>query len=467
MSRPAGGHVPAQDLVERALEAARGECVVVVQEQSQAEIRFANNTVTTNGTRRDRRVSVVAIASGSGGPSVGICSRSGVVDVADMVAQAEADADGAPPAEDASALLSPGQAGTGSDFSLPPPLTGLSGLGGVPGALGGAFARASSAGHRLAGFVEHELATDYVGTTTGLRLRHAQPTGKVELVARSDDGTRSSWVGAGAADLGTVDLEALEERLTERLGWASRHRELEAGRYEVVLPPDAVADLMVLAADALSGREAEEGRSVFAAAGGRTRVGEQLAELPFRFSSDPAAPGLECSPFLVTTASNQDVSVFDNGLPVGRTDWVEGGRLERLLYHRAGAARSGTQPTPPGDNLLLGLPGAEGSLSELVGHVERGLLLTCLWYIREVDPSTLLLTGLTRDGVFLVEKGEIAGAVNNFRFNESPIDVLGRTIEAGRTERALSREWNEWYNRTAMPALRVADFNMSSVSPAT
>ncbi|BFO20368.1 hypothetical protein SHKM778_67560 [Streptomyces sp. KM77-8] len=97
---------------------------------------------------------------------------------------------------------------------------------------------------------------------------------------------------------------------------------------------------------------------------------------------------------------------------------------------------------------------------------QRGpsLLLTCLWYIREVDPATLLLTGLTRDGVYLVENGEVTGAVNNFRFNESPVDLLGRAVEAGRTEKTLPREWGDWFTRAAMPALRVPDFNMSSVS---
>jgi predicted Zn-dependent protease len=116
---------------------------------------------------------------------------------------------------------------------------------------------------------------------------------------------------------------------------------------------------------------------------------------------------------------------------------------------------------------MLELPGATDALDDMIARTERGLLLTCLWYIREVDPVTLLVTGLTRDGVYLVEGGEVVGAVNNFRFNESPIDVLARTMDAGRTERALSREWGEWKSRTAMPALRVADFNMSSVSPAT
>ncbi len=161
------------------------------------------------------------------------------------------------------------------------------------------------------------------------------------------------------------------------------------------------------------------------------------------------------------------MSVFDNGLPIGRTGWIEEGRLRRLQYHRAAAARAGVEPAPPVGNLTLVLPGATAGLDDMIAGTERGLLLTCLWYIREVDPVTLLLTGLTRDGVYLVEHGEVVGAVNNFRFNESPIDVLARALEAGRSERALSREWGEWMNRTAMPALRVADFNMSSVSPAT
>jgi predicted Zn-dependent protease len=189
--------------------------------------------------------------------------------------------------------------------------------------------------------------------------------------------------------------------------------------------------------------------------------------LPFDLRGDPGEVGLESSPFLVTGASGTDVSVFDNGLAIGPTNWVEGGRLRRLQYHRAAAARSGVEPSPPVGNLILALPGASASLDDMIATTERGLLLTCLWYIREVDPVTLLLTGLTRDGVYLVEHGEVVGAVNNFRFNESPLEMLARVTESGVTQRALSREWGEWMNRTAMPPLRVADFNMSSVSPAT
>src|SRR5205085_7521787 len=130
-------------------------------------------------------------------------------------------------------------------------------------------------------------------------------------------------------------------------------------------------------------------------------------------------------------------------------------------------ARCGLPVTPAIGNLLLDATEGTGTLEELVSGMDSGLLLTCLWYIREVDPQTLLLTGLTRDGVYLVEHGEVTATVNNFRFNESPVDLLRRIVEAGATQRTLPREWNDYFTRTAMPPLRVPDFHMSSVSQAS
>jgi predicted Zn-dependent protease len=461
----------ASEVIEEALSlSGADDCVVVVSDGSEADVRFANNTTTTNGLRRDRRVTVVSFralgdADGSGGVAVGVASRGGVVDVAELVAASEAEAGDAPAADDAAPLVE----GKVEDpaFGDPPVLTDQTGIDGVVRSLADAFGRARSAGHVLSGFASHRVDTTYLGSSRGLRRRHEQPTGTLQLVARSADGTRSSWAGAGTSWFDDVEIDVLHEKLVRRLAWAERKVELPAGRYETVLPPDATADLMVVVSQAMSGRDAEDGRSVFSAAGGGTRLGETLSSLPFTLRSDPAEPGLESAPFLVTTASGTDVSVFDNGLPVGATSWIDRGKLGALEYHRAGAARSGAVATAPGDNLVLELPGAGSSLDEMVAGTERGLLLTCLWYIREVDPVTLLVTGLTRDGVYLVEGGEVVGAVNNFRFNESPIDVLARTTEAGASVRALSREWGDWKNRTAMPTLRVADFNMSSVSPAT
>ena len=472
--RDRSGLPPAPEVIERALAAAGQEgAVVIVEDTSEAEVRFARNTVTTNGIRRDRRVTVVHFASVEGGVAAGMARRGGDVDVDALVRDAAADAAASGPADDAAPLLGPPeQPAAGPNppgFDLPPGVTDLAVLGETLVGLGRAFGRARRPGSDrvLAGFAEHGVSTVYLGTSTGFRLRHEQPTGALHLVARSGDGARSAWAGSGTADFADVAVEALEDRVTARLEQARRRIELPAGRYEVILPPEATADLMVGLVDAMGGQDAEDGRTVFSRPGGGTRVGDLLSALPFELRSDPAEPGLACSPFLATGVSGADVSVFDNGLGIGRTKWIDQGRLAGLRYHRAGAARSGTTATPPVDNLVLELPGATGSADDLVARTERGLLVTCLWYIREVDPSTLLLTGLTRDGVYVVEDGEIVGSANNFRFNESPAGLLGRATEAGGSRRALGREFGEWLNRTSMPALRIPDFNMSSVSQAS
>src|SRR5581483_10373434 len=200
---------------------------------------------------------------------------------------------------------------------------------------------------------------------------------------------------------------------------------------------------------------------------GGTRIGEQLATLPLTLRSDPNATGLQCAPFEVATQSYGGLqSVFDNGAPIERIDWLRDGTLQDLARTRGWAARTGAQPAVQASNLLLESSGAHISFDEMIANTERGLLLTCLWYIREVDPQTLLLTGLTRDGVYLVENGVVSGAVNNFRFNESPVDLLRRASEASTTQPTLSREWSDYFMRTAMPALRIPDFNMSTVSQA-
>ena len=462
--------IPAQELVERGLDvAAEGGadgCIVLVGEASHADVRFALNRTTTNGVHRARSVSVIAVA----GSSVGSARRSGAVDaggVAEMVAAALADARQAPPAEDAFPLVEPGAAAeTGRPFGLEPELTDATVLEGVLASLSGVFGRAEARDAVLAGFAEHDVTTTYLGTSAGVRLSHAQPTGAVHLVGRTADGSGSAWVGEPTI---APVLEEMEDEVWRRLDWGRRQVALEAGRYEVVMPPSGVADLMAMIAFyALGGQDAEDGRTVFSKEGGGTRVGERLSDVPFTLFSDPFAHGVECTPFLATAASGSETSVFDNGLALGRMDWVREGVLAHLRYHRAGAAKSGVEVGPDVDNLLLecGAPGG-GTVDDMVARTERGLLLTCLWYIREVDPSTMLVTGLTRDGVYLVENGAVVGAANNFRFNESPVDLLARATEVGTPERTLGREFGEYLNRAVMPPLRIPDYNMSTVSQAS
>jgi predicted Zn-dependent protease len=311
------------------------------------------------------------------------------------------------------------------------------------------------------------VTTTYLGSSTGLRLRHVQPTGHYGCTGKTADRTRSAWVGGATRDFVDVDAAAIDATLEQRLGWGERQVDLAAGRYDTILPPTAIADLMIDAYWYAGARTAHEGQSVYSKRGGGTRIGEQIVRPGVGLLSDPAYPGLECAPFAMAATSTNEESVFDNGLPLRRTDWIRHGRLEALLQTRHSAAMTGQPVTPAIDNLVLQVGGASGSIEDLVADTERGLVLTCLWYIREVDRQTLLLTGLTRDGVYLVEGGEITGEVNNFRFNESPIDLLNRFSDASETVPSFSREWGEdYFSRTATPALRVPDFNMSSVSQA-
>ncbi len=461
--------IPAQELVERGVAAADAAgadaCIVLVEEGSHADVRFAQNTTTTNGVHRSRSVSVVMMAAGS----VGTSRQTGVVGTAgvdDMVAAALADAREAPPAEDAFPLVEQWEGALGRDFGLAPEETDSAVLEGVLSSLSGAFGRARARDAVLAGFAELDVTTLYLGSSTGLRLSHLQPTGAVNLVGRTTDGKGSAWVGEPSI---TPSLEAMEREIWRRLDWAKRQVSLEAGRYEVILPPSGVGDMMAeLAFAGLGGRDAEDGRTVFSSEGGGTRVGARIAPLPFTLFSDPDEAGVECAPFVAAEASSSEVSVFDNGLPVRRVDWLHEGVLAHLRYHRAGAAKSGVEVAPYVDNLVLHCAGAAGgSVDDMVARTERGLLLTCLWYIREVDPATLLLTGLTRDGVYVIEDGAVVGAANNFRFNESPVDLLARATEVGTPVRALGREFGEYLNRSIMPPLRIPDYNMSSVSQAS
>ncbi|MFI6940653.1 metallopeptidase TldD-related protein [Streptomyces sp. NPDC050418] len=462
-SRTHRGSKP-HEIVERALDLSTADgCVVIADEESSANLRWAGNALTTNGVTRGRTLTVIATVDGKEGTASGVVSRSAVTadDLEDLVRAAEKAARDGEPAEDARALVSGTPASPG--FADSPAETSSAVFGAFAPALGEAFARARSGGRELYGFAHHEMTSSYVGTSTGLRLRHDQPNGTLELNAKSPDRTRSAWAGRATRDFADVDPGALDAELAQRLGWAERRIELPAGRYETLLPPTAVADLLIYQYWSSAGRDAVEGRTVFSKPGGGTRIGDRLSELPLTLRSDPREPGLESAPFVIAHASGDTSSVFDNGLPLAATEWIREGELARLVTTRHSAGLTGLPLAPDIDNLVLE-GGGDRSLDEMVAGTERGLLLTCLWYIREVDPASLLLTGLTRDGVYLVENGEVVGEVNNFRFNESPVDLLGRATEAGRTEKTLPREWGDYFTRAAMPPLRVPDFNMSSVS---
>ncbi|RLV48656.1 TldD/PmbA family protein [Nocardioides mangrovicus] len=452
-----------QELAEHALATTTSpECVVVVGDATSTNLRWANNTLTTNGVMHEVGVTVVAVREGATASVSGTAATTEQVTA--LVEAADAACRAAEPAEDRNPLV---EGDAAADWDLPPGQTSIDVFAGFAGELGEEFGRAEAENRVLYGFVSHGVGTTYLASSTGLRLRHEQPTGHYGCTGKTADLTASAWVGGATRDFADVDAHTMADTLVTRLGWAERRVDLPAGRYDTILPPAAVADLMIDAYWSMGGRDSFEGQTVYSGRTGGTRVGERIAREGVGLYSDPGHPALQCAPFEVATSSSGNASVFDNGLPLTRTPWLDDGVLTSLITTRHSAAMSGLSVTPGIDNLVLEIDGATGGWEDLVRDVERGLLLTCLWYIRVVDPQTLLLTGLTRDGVYLVENGEITGAVNNFRFNESPVDLLRRFSAASATQPSFSREWgDDYFSRTATPALRIPDFNMSSVSEA-
>ena len=458
-----------QELVEAALAASTADgCIVIASEHSETNLRWAANSLTTNGQMRSRSVTVISTFDQGGATSAGVVTRSvaALEEIDDLVRASEAAGRDGEPADDAAPLVEPYP--HDDDWAGEPAETSVEVFAEVAPALGAVFNRWRAADQLLFGFLEHTMTSHFLGSSTGLRRRFDLPDGRLEVNGKSGDLSRSAWDGVHTRDFTDVDVAAIADGLEQRLDWARTRLELPAGRYETILPPTAVADLMIYLYWTASARDAEEGRNVFAAADGGTRIGEQLSSLPLRLHSDPAADGLQCPPFDVVTESDGALqSVFDNGQRLGPATWLDAGRIADLVRTRSWAAQTGAQPRPWVDNLILAGGDSSVGLDGMIAGTERGLLLTCLWYIREVDPQTLLLTGLTRDGVYLVEDGQVRGAVNNFRFNESPLDLLRRVTQVGRTEPTLPREWSDYFRRAAMPAIRVPDFNMSTVSQAS
>jgi predicted Zn-dependent protease len=297
-----------------------------------------------------------------------------------------------------------------------------------------------------AGFLEANARAIAVATSNGLFAYHRTTDADFSMTVRTPDGTGSGWATAGSRDWGQVDPASVG-RIAAQKAVASRNPQaLEPGLYTAVLEPAAVTDLVPLLAGALNARLADEGRSAFSKAGGGTRIGEQVMDERVTLYSDPADPALLGQPFDA------------EGLPLSRVVWVERGILRNLSYSRYWAQRQSKQPTGPpfAGGLVLG--GGTKSTEEIIAGCERGILVTHFFYIRSLDARTVLQTGLTRDGTFLIERGKITRALKNFRWNESPLLMLNRLEEIGRPLLTTAGRM--------MPALRIRDFNFASASDA-
>jgi predicted Zn-dependent protease len=454
--------IPADQLIEKALSLFDcDQAQVIVQDSYTLNLRWANNTPTTNGVTRSREIVLIA----HDGKRVGTTTHSdlGLAGLQQAVKTTMLAARSALPAEDYSELPNAWES-MGADWADAPAAVGPETLRTFCVELKKSIAQAQKLELLLFGYAEQVTSTVYLGTSTGLRTRYVQPRGQLEMTAKSLDYSRSVWAGAARTDLGHIDLDSMTKGLFQRLEWSKTQIELPAGNYQTILQPSAVADMMVYAYWTAAARDADEGRTVFSAPGGSNRIGQKLAHENISLYSDPAEPGLSAPGVSVTGSSSSMGSVFDNGMSIERTDWIRDGVLVDLIRPSYWAKKTTTRARPFVENLIM--PGTGPSLEDIIASTKRGLLVTCLWYIREVDPSRLLLTGLTRDGVFLVEDGQVVGEVNNFRFNMSPVEMLNQVSTVGQSEKTLAREFGDYFSFTKMPAIVVDDFTMSSVSKA-
>jgi predicted Zn-dependent protease len=457
--------ISAQDLIEKILaRATSDDCIVVIKEKTQANLRWASSTLTTNGVIQERSVTVIAFKSIGSSMAAGGVTRTNVkedeIDSILDAAIATAVANGA--AEDFAPLARDVSFG---NWSAPHTPTGAEVFKKFAPDLGEMMKASVADEIELFGYAEHTHESIWVGSKGGMRLRHDSPVGRVEMTAKSHSRSRSTWEGIETHDFNNVSVEKIDKQIRQRLAWQERKVELPAGRYDTVFPSGSIADFYVYMMWVAGARSAFEGQSVFSKNGGGTRVGEKLSNVGLQLFSDPSHSVLSGSPFVSAATSSPFTSVFDNGQKQSRVDWIKDGVLQSLVQTRASSKLTSLAYTPLGDNLVMSVDGASGCLDDLVKKVENGLLLTTLWYIRMVDPNSLLLTGLTRDGVYHVKNGEVQGVTNNFRWNESPVNALSRISAAGTSEWTQPREWAGDASSMFVPPMIIKDFNMSTVSP--
>jgi predicted Zn-dependent protease len=269
---------------------------------------------------------------------------------------------------------------------------------------------------------------------------------------RTTDGTGSGWAGAAHYDWARFDPAALGARAIEKARLSVNPVAIEPGRYTVILEPTAVGNLVQLIAFQLAARNADEGRSFFTKPGGGTKIGMKVVDERVTLTSDPSDADAPATPFT------------GEGLPVPATTWIENGVVKNLSYDRFWAQKQGRTATPFGGTLRMS--GGTASIEEMIASTARGILVTRFWYIRPVDPRTILYTGLTRDGTFLIENGKITRAVKNLRYNESPIFMLNNLESMGRPVRVSASEAGGPGLAIVVPPIKVRDFSFTSLSDA-
>ena len=437
----------AQRVIESAIKLSKSDAIEVnLAGGRQRNVRFAANQMSTAGLVND----LTMVVSSSYGPKHAIATTNDLSPegIERAVRQSEAIAKLAPDDPEAMPRLGPQtitpltaawdeetfqlDAGAGSKAALT--------------ALGPARARGNL---QAAGFLQVDSNINSLGNNSGLFQYHRGTKANYTLTVRTADGTGSGWAGAEEPKFSMIDFEKIGARAIEKAELSRNPVAIEPGRYTVILEPQAVGDLVSLVAFYADARAADEGRSPFVKPGGGNKIGEKIADERVSLYSDPYDPKILSDPF------------DGEGFPLTRRTWIDKGVLKEMQYGRFWARKQGKQPTGGANNIVLA--GGTTTREQMIAGTQRGILVSRLWYLREVDPRTLLYTGLTRDGTFLIENGKITKPIKNMRFNESPLFMLNNLEALGPQERVAGIEA---LIPCVMPLLKARDFNFTSLSDA-
>jgi predicted Zn-dependent protease len=421
------------------------ECEVNINGSDGGNIRYARNAVSTSGGVSQSSL----VVSSAFGKKSGVATINEFDDASlqKVVRRSEELAQLAPENPEYMSLLGPQN--YGADTNTFSPITAAVGPKERAQAVADSLQVTKDNKLNGAGFLEDSSGYAAMMNSKGLFAYNTSTNVAFNITMRTDDGKGSGYATRGYNDFSKLNAKKDTIIAAKKASGSAAAKAIEPGKYTVILEPTAVAVMLENIFSALDARQADEGRSFLSKPGGKTKVGEQLVDERVNIYSDPWNEELPTSNWT------------GDGRPQEKVNWIEKGVIKNLYSSRYWAQKTGVKAIPQPDGVIM--QGGTKTLEELIKGTEKGILVTRLWYIRPVDPQTLLLTGLTRDGTFYIENGEIKFPVKNFRFNESPIIMLNNLEEMGITERTVSGESNVNY---MLPPLKIRDFTFTSLSDA-
>jgi predicted Zn-dependent protease len=432
------------------------ECEVSLRLSQIGHTRFAANEITTAGMVRDVSVSITSRDGGKSGSTTTAELDPSLL--REAVARSEALMAAAQPDPEEVDGVGP------QDYPVIPAFDDATAAAGPIERRDGvkaALELARGKGLNGSGFFETGARWLAVANKKGNFGFHRATVAEYSTTMRTADGTGSGYARMSSPRLTDLQASALALHAATKAESSAKPRDLAPGAYTVILEPEAVADLLMFLLFSLNARSADEGRSFLSKPGGGTRLGEKLFADGVTLRSDPFNPRNPGTPWAAGggRGGGGRRGGGSGGLPARKTTWIENGVVKSLAVDRYWAKKTGVEPVPLSGGMIL--EGSDKSLEALIAETPRALLVTRFWYIRSVNPQNAMATGLTRDGVWLIENGKVVHPVNNFRFNESPVNLLKNLEATGIATPAGS----EFFTLT-VPAIRAHDFHFTSKSDA-